>query len=120
MAHGDITHLEIPADDLPRAKTFYAEVFGWDISQPPGFDDYEAFRTGQEGVGGALGVRDKTAPHQPRVYITVDSVEDALSKVIELGGSIVVEKTPIPGLGWYAAIRDTEGGEIGIWEQAAG
>jgi hypothetical protein len=111
-----MTHFEIPADDLPRAKAFYAELFGWDIDQPPGFEDYEAFRTGQDEIGGAIGLRGKTAPQQPRVYLTVDSLDEALATVERLGGSIVVAKTPVSDMGWYAAINDSEGNEIGLWE----
>ena len=27
--HGEFSHIEFPADDLERAKAFYANVFGW-------------------------------------------------------------------------------------------
>jgi predicted enzyme related to lactoylglutathione lyase len=118
MSRGHFTHLELPADDLPRAKAFYAALFGWQIAQPPGFDDYEMFRTGQEGIGGGIGLRGQTAPRQPRIYLTVDSPDEALARVPGLGGSVSVEKTEIPGSGWYAAIIDTEGSEIGLWEDA--
>lgn len=120
MTHGHLIHFEIPADDLPRAKAFYAEVFGWQIDQPPGFDDYQAFRTGQDGVGGAIGLRDKTGPHRPRMYITVESLDAALAKVKAHGGSTVVDRTEVPGMGWYAAVNDSEGNEIGLWEDLPG
>ena len=29
-----ITHFEIPADDVKRAKKFYEKAFGWKISDP--------------------------------------------------------------------------------------
>lgn len=115
MAHGRIAHIEFPSDDLERARTFYSGLFGWQLVAPPGFDDYETFEAG-DGPGGGIGLRDKTAPHTVRVYVSVDSVDDALAKVQELGGSIAVEKTEVPGMGWYAAVVDTEGSEIGLWE----
>ncbi|CAN5783858.1 hypothetical protein BH24CHL5_BH24CHL5_07110 [soil metagenome] len=31
MAHGQITHIEFPADDTTRARRFYSELFGWDV-----------------------------------------------------------------------------------------
>jgi predicted enzyme related to lactoylglutathione lyase len=115
MAHGQIAHIEFPSDDLDRARSFYAGVFGWKLVAPPGFDDYETFES-REGPGGGLGLRGKTAPEAVRVYVSVDSLDAALAKVTELGGRIAVEKTEVPGMGWYAAVIDTEGSEIGLWE----
>ena len=34
----NIVHFEIPADDIQRAKTFYANLFGWKIESLPGMD----------------------------------------------------------------------------------
>ena len=116
MAHGEITHFDIPSDDLGRAKTFYSELFGWKIQGMPEFPDFEMFQSGPDGVGGGIGLRGKTAPNAPRIYVTVDSIDAALAKVEGLGGSVAVEKTEIPGVGWLAAINDSEGNEIGLWE----
>jgi predicted enzyme related to lactoylglutathione lyase len=117
MAHGQIAHIEFPSDDLGRARTFYEGVFGWQLSAPPGFPDYETFES-SGGPGGGIGLRGKTAPQAVRVYVSVDSIDDALVRVQELGGSIVVEKTEVPGMGSYAAVIDTEGSEIGLWEDS--
>jgi predicted enzyme related to lactoylglutathione lyase len=116
MAHGEITHIELPSDDLGRAKSFYSELFGWDIQGTPGFDDYELFQSGPGNVGGALGLRGKTSPKQLRIYVSVDSIDAAVARVQELGGSVAVEITDVPGQGRYAAVVDTEGNEIGLWE----
>ena len=37
----------------------------------------------------------------------------------QLGGKVVEPKTEIPGQGWYAVIDDTEGNQIGLYENAA-
>ena len=116
MAHGDIVHIDLPSDDLDRAKAFYEGVFGWQIGSVEGFPDFEMFQTGQETVGGGIGLRGKTAPDKPRVYVEVDSIDDALARVSQHGGGIVVPKTDVPGMGWYAAVTDSEGSEIGLWQ----
>lgn len=38
MAHGDITHIDIPVGDMERAKAFYSGLFGWEIAEIPGFE----------------------------------------------------------------------------------
>ena len=117
MAHGDIAHVDLPSDDLGRAKSFYEGMFGWRIAGMEAFPDYEMFQTGQGGgIGGGIGLRGETAPQQLRIYVEVDSLDEAIARVQQLGGSIVVEKTEVPGMGWYAAINDTEGSEIGLWQ----
>ena len=116
MAFGEITHVEIPSDEPERAHAFYAGLFGWQIQTPPDYPDYAVFQSGPGDVGGAIGKRGVTAPNQVRIYVTVESLDTAVAKVTELGGSVAVEITDVPGQGRYAAVVDTEGNEIGLWE----
>jgi predicted enzyme related to lactoylglutathione lyase len=114
---GEITHVDIPADDIERAKRFYRAVAGWEIGAVPGFDDYEMFRTG-EASGGGIGLRGKTAPDRLRIYITVPNLESAVAAAERAGGTVAQPPTDIQGMGRYAAVNDTEGNEVGLWEQA--
>jgi hypothetical protein len=117
LAHGQLTHLEIPADDLPRARRFYSELLGWEIGDMPEFADYPLFSFGAiERAGGALGLRGKTVGNQLRVYFDVDSIDQVLPKVARLGGKVVEPKTEIPNMGWYAVIDDTEGNQVALYQ----
>ena len=44
---GKVSHFEIPADDLERAKEFYAAVFGWEMHTMP-IGESEMIRTGDD------------------------------------------------------------------------
>lgn len=118
MKHGDFTHVEIPADDPDRAQRFYNGLFGWSFEVPSGFEAYYMFTTpvGQEGMGGAIGKRGEMAPDKLRTYVHVDSIDASLPKVTELGGSVIEDKSEVPGMGWYAVFTDTEGNELALWE----
>ncbi len=116
MAHGQVTHIEFPADDLDRAGRFYAELFGWQLKEVEGFPGYMTFNTGTAEIGGALGRRGESVGDQLRIYVEVDSIDEMLSRVEELGGAVVSGKEDIPGYGWYAVIRDSEGSELGLYE----
>ena len=118
MKHGDLTHLEIPADDPDRARDFYQRLFGWSFQEMPGYAGYHLFTTpvGQEGMGGAIGKRGESAPEALRTYVHVDSVDAALQRAVELGGSIVEPKADVPGQGFYGIFRDTEANELAVWE----
>ena len=115
MARGEMTHLEIPADDPARAQRFWEGIAGWSFSSMEEFPDYYLFRTGP-GQGGAIGKRGESAGSVVRNYVEVDSIDSTLAKVEELGGSVVLARTEVPGQGWYAVINDTEGNEMGLWE----
>ena len=112
---GEFSHIEFPADDFDRAKTFYSNVFGWQFSAMEGYEDYFLYEAGPGGLGGGFGLRGRTAARAIRDYIGTPSVDDTLAKVTASGGTIVEGKTDI-GVGWYATVQDSEGNEIGIYE----
>jgi uncharacterized protein len=115
MAKGTITHVEFPADDPARARRFYEAVAGWEFGEMPEFPNYYLFRT-EEAHGGGLGRRNETVGPVIRVYITVDKLEDAVAAAEANGGKVLTPPTDIPGQGRYAAVDDSEGNEIGLWE----
>jgi uncharacterized protein len=122
MGHGQIQHIEFPADDLERAARFYSELFGWEVSPMQGMEGYLVFRTlaaGEPsgGEGGGIGLRGQAVLDMVTVYVTVDSLDVALARVPELGGSVQTGKTQIPGFGSYAIVHDSEGNPLGIYEQ---
>jgi len=51
-------------------------------------------------------------------YVTVASVNAAVSKVEKLGGKVCVAKTEVPQMGWFAVCRDTEDNVFAVWEMA--
>ena len=118
MAHGDYTHIEIPADEPARAQRFYEGMFGWTFRAMEGYPDYFLYTTaaGEEGVGGAIGKRDVSAPHEVLNYIHAESIEDSLARASELGGRVIEDKAEVPGQGWYAVVADTEGNQFAIWQ----
>lgn len=111
-----IVHFEIPADDVERAKKFYAGLFGWQFSSPPGFQDYWTFMTGDEDdPGGGMMVRE--APEQGIVnYFHVESVADHVTKAQALGAKVIMPRSPVPTMGWFAQLVDTEGNIFALWE----
>ena len=115
--HGDYNHLELPADDVERARAFHAAVFGWTSDAMPGIDEYFLFRSG-EGRGGGIGKRGVSTPMTSRLYVQVDSIDKALATSLEHGGRTVEPKSEVPGLGRYAVLADTEGNQLGVFESA--
>ena len=112
-----ICHFEIPADDLPRAKKFYEDLFGWKFEHFPEWD-YYGIKTDEEGKSLGGGMMKRQAREQTPVnYIDVESVDAYAKRVNEIGGRVVMEKTPVQGMGWFAICLDTENNPFGLWQE---
>jgi predicted enzyme related to lactoylglutathione lyase len=111
-------HFEIPVDDPDRAEKFYTDVFGWTFNRYPGAPSYYGLAATGEGDPGIDGALLQRAPDNNVVSITmgVDSIEDALAKVTEAGGTVAQGKMPIPKMGYFATCVDTEGNRFGLFE----
>jgi predicted enzyme related to lactoylglutathione lyase len=132
-----IVHFEIPADQPERAARFYRELFGWEIGKwegsaeeregmeyrPPAFEywmvrtvptDAEG-RPTRPGVNG--GLMKRMFPGQTPVnYVGVEDVDDFARRAEKLGAKVIVPKRPVPGMGWFAQLTDTEGNVFAIWQ----
>ncbi len=115
MAHGDITHIDIPVSDLDKAQKFYSTLFGWEISAPPGFEDYPMWRAPNQISGGGLAPRDEGFT-QPRSYVEVDSIDDTIALARAHGARVLMEKSEITPTSWWAVIGDPDGNGIGLYE----
>jgi predicted enzyme related to lactoylglutathione lyase len=118
-------HFEIQADDPARVIKFYETLFGWAFSKWDGPMPYWLVSTGpadQPGINGGLHPRLGARPVPDQAVIgfvctvDVDSVDAYAAKAVKAGGSICVPKMAIPGVGWLAYAKDTEGNLVGMME----
>lgn len=111
-----VIHFEIPAQDVKRAVDFYNYVFDWQAQQWPGSpQEYWLVTTGaddQPGINGAIMAR----PGPVTNTIEVTNLEEAIAKVEAKGGLVVVDKRPIPGVGWLCYCKDTEENIFGMMQ----
>ncbi|RIK14775.1 MAG: VOC family protein [Acidobacteria bacterium] len=115
MPHGDITHIDIPVSDTARATEFYGSLFGWQIAEIPGYEGYPMWQAPNKISGGGLAPRSADFT-QPRSYVEVDSIDEALARATELGATVTMEKQPISETSWWAAFTDPDGNTIGLYE----
>jgi predicted enzyme related to lactoylglutathione lyase len=115
-------HFEIHAEQPARAIAFYEALFGWTFtSWGGGGMEYWLVTTGPDGepgINGGLmqrrGTIDGTAVIGYVCTIAVGTVDEAFAKGVALGATVAVPKMPIPGVGWLAYLKDTEGNIFGI------
>lgn len=115
MAHGDITHIDIPVTDLAKAAEFYSGLFGWQIAEMPGFEGYPMWQAPNQISGGGLAPRSDGFT-QPRSYVEVDSIDETVAKAKDAGATVAMEKSEISPTSWWAVIVDPDGNSIGLYE----
>ena len=111
-------HFEIPAENPERAMQFYSNVFGWKFNKWAGPMDYWVISTGQVGEPGIDGgLMPRRDPNQPCVNtVGIANIDESLKAVEGSGGACVVPKMAVPGVGWLAYCKDTEGHIFGIMQ----
>jgi predicted enzyme related to lactoylglutathione lyase len=121
-----VIHFEIHAEQPERAIKFYTAVFGWEFNKWPGPMDYWLITTGpdgQPGINGGLirrqGVIDGQAVIAYVCTVDTKNVDDAIKTITANGGTIALPKMPVPGVGWLAYAKDTEGNIFGIMHRDA-
>lgn len=115
MPHGDITHIDIPVNDMAAAQGFYTALFGWQIAEIPGYEGYPMWQAPNQISGGGLAPRSDDFAH-PRSYVEVDSIDDTLALVAERGGRVLMQKSPISETSWWAVFEDPDGNVLGLYE----
>ncbi|MDD1758100.1 MAG: VOC family protein [Methanotrichaceae archaeon] len=112
-----VVHFEIAVDNPERAIKFYSSVFGWKIQKWEQFDYWLAStkKEGELGIDGAL-MKREMAEQSIINTIEVPSIDALMMKIRENGGTVLTPKMAIPGVGYTARCRDTEGNIFGILE----
>jgi predicted enzyme related to lactoylglutathione lyase len=123
---GRVVHFELPFDDGDRARGFYKEAFGWQLQEMPDMA-YTLVTSGPSGdqgpteagfINGGMWARVGGPSTAPVIVVDVESIDVALERIGELGGSTVTPKMPVGDMGFAAYVRDPEGNVIGLWETA--
>ncbi len=118
----NLTHFAINADNVPRAKTFYEKVFGWQFTPwgPPNFYLIKTGTAAEPGIEGALQERREIVKGKPMFgfegSIGVDSIDDTIAAIEQNGGKIVMPKFEIPTVGTLIFFEDTEGTVVGAMQ----
>jgi len=118
------THFELATDELEKTAAFYRDVFGWQIQKWEGPVDYWIITTGDTSTPGINGgLMETNGMFNGTINtIEVNDIDDAIAKVLAHGGSMMLEKHAIPGVGYQAYFKDNTGIAVGLHQadQTAG
>lgn len=110
--------IDLFTSDVPAARIFYGELFGWTSEEPdPDMGGY--FNFSKDGVLVAGGMGNDGSQGQPDSWNTHLATDDAAATVqaaIAAGGQVHVEPMAVSDLGTMALLADPGGAAIGIWQ----
>ncbi len=114
-------HVELNTTDVARAKSFYGELFDWELEDMPMADgSYTMIKVGDGTGGGLMQHPMPGAPSRWLAYVLVDEIEAATSKAKALGASVLKGVTEVPEMGWFSIISDPTGAVLGLWQSKKG
>jgi predicted enzyme related to lactoylglutathione lyase len=106
--HGAPSYIELCVEDADKARSFYGALLGWTVEGDAG--------PGQASTGGlGIGIHDRDPSSLLEVFFTVQDLESAVARVVELGGETVSEvHAENPAFGSWVECRDDQGVRFGL------
>lgn len=108
---------ELNTRDVPAAKAFYSEVFGW---TPNDMDmdgmTYTEWKIGDRSIGGMMPMPDMVPAEVPAhwlVYFGTDDTDATVAKATGLGAAALVPPTDIPP-GRFSVLMDPDGAAFAV------
>jgi len=120
--HGTFCWVDLSTTDAVAAKAFYGELFGWSAQDiPTGDGDAYTmlFKDGKTVCGLYLmndALREQGYPPHWLSYVCVDSVDEVVTRVPELGGQVPLQPFDVMEYGRTAVVQDPEGAFLALWQ----
>ena len=117
---GKFVWADLVTDDVPTARKFYAQLFGWT------FHDVGNYTIAANDERPLAGMFQRPKPEnreaKPRWfgYISVSSVSSAQKAVTKAGGKVVAAPQKLPQRGEQAVFTDPEGAVFGVIRSQSG
>src|SRR3954469_9044540 len=110
---GTFCWVDLVADDVAAAKSFYAGLFGWSYEGP---DDYAVAQLDGGSVAAILPKPDPALPPHWNTYVSVEDAGASAARAQELGATIVVPAGDVGDSGRLAVIQDPQGAILSLWQ----
>ncbi|MBA3420947.1 MAG: VOC family protein [Thermoleophilaceae bacterium] len=123
MGH-PVVHFEIIGNDAEKLRSYYSELFGWEIDSDNPMNYGIVPREGNVsadgiGIGGGVGAAPEGYPGHVTFYIQVPDVEAALAKAESLGGSRTMGPDDVMEGVEIGLFNDPEGHLVGVVNSAS-
>lgn len=102
-----IIHFELNSPNADKSQEYFGDLFGWTFNKWEGPMDYRLCCTGKDepGINGAIMPSQDGEPRTVTV-VGVDDLDAATKQAADLGGTVVVDKMAIEGVGYVSYVVD--------------
>ena len=108
-----LVHLELHTGDLPRASSFYGDLFDWSVHEVrSGSCAYRELDLHSPVNGGLVECTTPIPRWLP--YVEVRDIARSVDRARELGARVLLETREGPG-GWRSVIATPDAGEVALW-----
>jgi uncharacterized protein len=110
-------HVELNTTDVSKAKTFYGNLFNWDLEDVPvPGGSYTMIKVGEGTGGGMMKHPIPGAPSAWLAYVQVEDIAAATQKAKSLGATVMKDVMEVMDAGWMSIIIDPTGAVLGLWK----
>ena len=123
-----VVHFEIYGEDQDQLSSFYTSLFDWQAEEIPGMG-YRMIKTVETddrgrptkpgGINGGMLTRPMLPFRGWLNYVNVASVDEAVARARKLNATVVRDKSPVAGMGWFAILNDPQGNVFAVWQTDA-
>ncbi|MBP7148249.1 MAG: VOC family protein [Acidobacteria bacterium] len=113
---------DLMTTDPGKAASFYGSLFDWQMKDEKlGDGTYTMIMNSGRGIGG-MNAHDpaRGGPSHWMCHVLVGDIEATVRETKRLGGAIVLPATEIPGVGWFAVLKDPQGAHISTFQERPG
>lgn len=106
-----------------REAAFYRALFGWSIA--PGTEESGGYAgvalsdaQPERSVAGIMATQtgEDAPPPSWTVYLAAPDISATQLSIAEHGGSVLVPKSEVKGMGWFGVYEDPTGAVFGLWQ----
>jgi predicted enzyme related to lactoylglutathione lyase len=114
---GEPCWVDFAASDVPRARDFYAALFGWTAEEAgEEYGGYVTFRKDGHRVAGLGPAMAGAQPNTWLTYLLVEDAETAEQAAKDAGAEVVAPTMTVGDQGRLAVIADPGGAVVGLWD----
>jgi predicted enzyme related to lactoylglutathione lyase len=112
---GDFCWESLSTTDKAKSVAFYTKVYGWKEGSGGGTSTFGT-GDGMENQVASIAEVPAGTPSHWLTYVAVDKLAAANERAKKLGGSILMDAIPVPGIGTFSIIQDPQKATIAMFQ----
>ena len=109
---GKFVWFELITHDSEKVGSFYSDLFGWTFNPYAENSQYLTIESDGNEIGGLVAVSDRSMGSRWISSLSVKDVDDTVTRVRKLGGSVLYGPAEFDNRGRFAQIGDSQGADF--------